>query len=190
MSVARPSIIRKTFLTAIIVAAAAIGIRELYGQAVDKRGLLEPTAHAQSQLIPSVNATGRRSPSVAAVPPSPQPAPSVDHVAFVSPVPVPAPEPSPQADAAAASAVSGDRPIPPALTAIPGAMAKAGALPRPPAGPTAMKAANGPRSAAARSGAHVAYHARSDGRSFAGYEEAIARLGRSKELRAALQMFL
>jgi hypothetical protein len=51
MSVARPSIIRKMFLTAVIVAAAAIGIRELYGQ-IDKRGLLEPTAHPQSLLMP------------------------------------------------------------------------------------------------------------------------------------------
>jgi hypothetical protein len=183
----RPSIGRKIFLTAVIVTAAAIGVRELYGQAVDKRGP-EPAAHAQGPLTPSANPTGRRFASVAAVPLSPQPALSTESPTAASSAPVSAPEP--QADAAAASRVAGDPAIPPALTAIPGAQAKASALLRAPAAPAAMKLANGPRSVGARRLSRVAQRTRSDGRGFAGYAEAIAKLGHSRELRAALQMFL
>src|ERR1700722_17017493 len=189
MSVARPSIGRKIFLTAVIVAAAAIGIRELYAQVADKRGALEPTAHPQSLSTPSANPTGRRSTSIATIPLSPQPALSLDQVAGVSPALASAPEPSSQADPVL-SRDSGDHPVPPALTAIPGALAKAGALPRPPAAFAAKKSTDVPRSTALHSGVHVAHHMRGEGRSLAGYAEVIARLGRSKELRAALQSFL
>jgi hypothetical protein len=185
---ARLSIRRKIFLTAIMVTAAVIGIRDLYGQVVDKRGP-EPATHAQSPLTPSVNPTGRRFASVAAIPLSPRPTLSVESSAAVSPAPVPASEP--QVDAAAASKVTGDHAIPPALAAIPSAQAKAGALPRPPVAAAVMKFTDGPRSVGARNSVHVARRARGDGRSFAGYAETIAaRFGHSKELRAALQMFL
>jgi hypothetical protein len=189
MSVAGPSIGRKIFLTAVIVAAAAIGIRELYGQVADKRGALEPTAHPQSLSTPSANPTGRRTTSIATIPLSPQPALSLDQVASVSPALAPAPEPSSQADPVVPSTVSGDHPVP-ALTAIPGALAKAGALPRPPAALAAKKLTDSPRSAGPHGGVHVAHHIRTEGRSFAGYAEVIARLGRSKEFRAAWQSFL
>lgn len=178
---------RKFFLTTVIVAAAVIGIRELYGRAVDTRGP-EPTAHAQTPPTPSANRTGRRFASVAAIPLSPQPALSVDIPAAVSPIPVPAPEP--RADAEAASRVAGDHAIPPALAEIPGAQAKASALPRPPAAPAAINLADGPRSVGARRLVRVAHRTRTEGRGFAGYAEAIAKLGHSRDLRAALQMFL
>jgi hypothetical protein len=183
------SIVRKIFLTAVIVAAAVIGMCELYGQAVDKRGVLEPAAHPQSVLTPSANPTGRRSASVAAIPLSPQPALSMDTAAIVSPAPVPAPERSPEADPVAVSGTSGDHAIPTALAAIPGAQAKASALPRPPV-LAAMKSADGSRSAGTRTFVRVAHHTRSDGRGFARYAEAITKLGHSRELRAVLQMFL
>jgi hypothetical protein len=188
LSAHRPSLVRKVFLTTIFVAAAVIGIRELYGQATDKPGLPEPAAHPQSLVTSIANPTGRRFASVAAIPLSPQPALSTDDVAIVSPVPAPAP--SPRADPLVAAGVSDDHAIPPALAAIPGAQAKASALPRTPVVLAAMKGADGPRSAGARKVVHVAHHTRSDGRGFAGYAEAIARLGHSRELRAALQMFL
>jgi hypothetical protein len=78
----RPSIVRKIFLTTVLVAAAVIGIRELYGQAVEKRGLLEPGTRPQAQLTASANATGRRSAGVAAIPLSPQPALAMDLAAI------------------------------------------------------------------------------------------------------------
>jgi hypothetical protein len=183
-----PSIGRKIFLTAIMVTAAVIGIRELYGQAVDKRAP-EPAAHAQSPLTPSANRTGRRFASIAAIPLSPQPALSVDDVAIVPPAPVSAPEP--QVDPVVASRVAGDRAIPPALVAIPGAQAKASALPRPPSAAAAMKSSDGPRSVGPRRLVRIERRTRTDGRGFAGYAEAIAaRFGHSRELRAALQTFL
>jgi hypothetical protein len=200
-----PSIGRKIFLTAVIAVAAVIGIRELYGQAVDKRGLLEPAARPQGLLTPSANATGRRSAGVAAIPLSPQPALSTDHAevvaaAIVSPAPTPAPKPSSEAAPVVASGVSGDHAIPPALTAIPGAQARAGALPRPPAAFAAIrpaaalattKSADGPRNVGERRVVHVAHPTRHDGRGFAGYAEAVAAgFGHSRELRAALQSFL
>jgi hypothetical protein len=186
-SAARPAIIRKIFLAAIIVGAAAIGIGELYGQTADKRGL-EPTAHAQSQPTPSANPTGRRFASVAAIPLSPQPVLSTDIPAAISPAADPAPEP--HANLVAAARVAGDHAIPPALAAIPSAQAKASTLPRPPAALGAIKSADRPRSVGARSLVRVEHRTRSAGRGFAGYAEAIAKLGHSRELRAALQMFL
>jgi hypothetical protein len=198
-----PSIVRKIFLMSVIVAAAVIGVRELYGYAVDKR-LLEPAARPQSLSTPSANATARRSAGVAAIPLSPRPAPSMDHAEVVaatigSPAPARPPEPSSEA-AAAAAAVPGDHAIPPALTAIPSALAKAVALPqppatltamRPPAALAAMKAAEGPKSVGVRKIGHVAHYTRGDARRFVGYAEAVAaRFGHGKELRAALQMFL
>jgi membrane-associated protease RseP (regulator of RpoE activity) len=200
-----PSIGRKIFLTAVIAVAAVIGVRELYGQAVEKRGMLEPTARPQSLVTPSANATGRRSAGVAAIPLSPQPVLAADHTevvaaAIVSPVPVPTPKPASEATAAEASAVSGDHAIPPALTAIPGAQAKANALPRPPVALAAIrpgaalattKSADGPRNVGTRNVVHVAHRTRHDGKDFVGYAEAIAaRFGHSRELRAALQSFL
>jgi hypothetical protein len=99
-----------------------------------------------------------------------------------------------------ASAVSSDHAIPPALTAVPGALAKAAALPEPPTTLAAvrplatsfvMKSAGGPKNVGARNVLHVAHRARHDGGSLAGYAEAFAaRFGHGKELRAALQSFL
>jgi hypothetical protein len=183
------SVIRKIFLAAVIVAAAVIGMRELHGQAAGKRGLPEPTAHPQSLLTPSANPTGRRSAGIAAIPLSPQPALSMDTAAIVSPAAVPRPERSPQADLVVVSGTSGDHAIPAALAAIPGAQAKASALPRPPA-LAAMKSADEARSAGARTFVRVARHTRGDGRGLARYAEAITKLGHSRELRAVLQMFL
>src|SRR6202034_2071906 len=111
------------FLTAVVVAAIVIGVRELYGQATDKRGKLEPAAHSQTQVTPSANTAGRRSASVAAIPLSPQPALSMNSAAVVSPAPVFPPEPSSQVAPVMASGVSGDHAIPLALAAIPGAQA-------------------------------------------------------------------
>jgi hypothetical protein len=187
---ARPSIIRKIFLTAVVVAAAVIGVRELYGQATDKRGVLEPAAHPQTLATPSANPTGGRSASVAAIPLSPQPALSMNIAAVVSPGPVPPQEPSSQAAPVVASGVSGDHAIPLALAAIPGAQARAGSVPHPPATLAAVRSADGPRSAGARRAVHVAHHTHSDGRGFAGYAEVMTKLGHSKELRAVLQIFL
>jgi hypothetical protein len=197
-----PSIVRKIFLTAVLFVAVVIGVRELYGQAVEKR-LLEPAARPQSQLTPSANATARRSAGVAAIPLSPQPALSSDHAevvaaAVVSHAPAHTPQPSSEAPPAAPSA-SGDHAIPPALTAVPGALAKATALPQLPATfaaarPTAsfpVKAAEGPKSVGARNVVHVAHRTHHEGRSVAGYAEAVAaRFGHGRELRAALQMFM
>jgi hypothetical protein len=189
---------RRIFLAAVIVAAAVIGVRELYGQAVENRGLLEPGARPQGQLTPS--ATGRRAAGVAAVPLSPQPALPTDYAAIVSPAPAAARKPSSEPAPVVASVVAGDQAIPPALTAIPGALAKATALPqppatlaalRPPATSVAMKSAEGPKSVGARNVVHAAHRTRHDGRALAGYAEALAaRFGHGKELRAALQMFL
>jgi hypothetical protein len=204
MSARGPSIGRKIFLTAVILTAAVIGVRELYGQAVEKRGLLEPAARPQSLVTPSANATGRRSAGVAAIPLSPQPVLSTDHAevvaaAIVSPVPVPAPKPASEATAAEASAASGDQAIPPALAAIPGAQAKVDALPRPPTTFTAprpassvvIRSADGPKNVAARNAAHVAHRTHHDGGNFVGYAEAVAaRFGHGRELRAALQLFM
>jgi hypothetical protein len=196
-----PSIVRKIFLTAVLFVAAVIGVRELYGQVVEKR-LLEPAGRPQSQLTPSANATGRRFAGVSAIPLSPQPALSTDHAevvaaAVVSHASAHAPEASPEPAPAAPSA-AGDHAVPPALTAVSGALAKATALPVPPAtfaatrpaASSAMKAAEGPKSVAARNAVHVAHRARHDDR-LVGYAEAVAaRFGHSKELRAALQMFM
>ncbi len=181
-----PSIVRKIFLGAVIVAAAVIGIHELYGYAVEKR-LLEPGARPQSLSTPSANATARRSAGVAAVPLSPQPALSSDHAEVVaatigSPAPAHPPEPSSEVTAGA-STVSGDHAIPPSLTAVPGALAKAGALPqapatlaamRPAAALAAVKTAEGPKSVGARNVVHLAHRAHHDGRSLIGYAEAVA----------------
>jgi hypothetical protein len=173
----RSSISRKIFLTAFVVTAAVIGIRELYGHAVDKRGL-EPAAHAQSPLTPSANPTGRRFASVAAIPLSPQPALSTDHAEVVAATIVsPAPARTPEASSVATSPVSSDHAIPPALTAVPGALAKAAALPQPPAtfaamrppGALASTKSDSPRSVGARKVVHVAHFTRSDGRALAGY---------------------
>jgi hypothetical protein len=192
----RPSIVRKFFLTTVIVAAAVIGIRELYGQAVENRGL-EPSARPQSLLTPSANATVRRSTGVAAIPLSPQPALPTDHAAVVAATIVsPAPARTKELLSAAVmgSEISDDPAIPPALTAIPGALAKASAVPRPPAATRppatfAMKSADGPKNMGARNVVHVAHHPRHE--NIASYAEALAaRFGHSKELRAALQMFL
>jgi hypothetical protein len=200
----RPSIGRKIFLTAVIVTAAAIGVRELYGQAVDKRGL-ESAAHAQSPLTPSANPTGRRFASVTAIPLSPQPVLFTDTAAVVaatidSPAPARTPEASSLAPPVASSAVSSDHAIPPALTAVPGALAKAAVLSQPPASLAAvrplatsisMKSADGPKSVGSRNVVHVAHRTHHDGRALAGYAEAFAaRFGHGKELRAALQSFL
>jgi hypothetical protein len=198
-----PSIVRKIFLTAVLFVAAVIGVRELYGQVVEKR-LLEPVARPQSQLTPSANATGRRSAGVAAIPLSPQPALSADHAevvaaAVVSHAPARTPEPSSEAAPAAPSAAAVDHAVPPALTAVPGALAKATALPQMPAtfaatraAPSfAMKAADGSKSVGARNVLHVAHRTHHDGRSLAGYAEAVAaKFGHGRELRAALQMFM
>jgi hypothetical protein len=191
------SVVRKVFLIAIIVAAAVIGVRELYGQAAEKRGFLEPGARPQGQLTPS--ATGRRAAGVAAIPLSPQPVLSMEHAATVSPAPADAPKPSFAAAPVVASAVSDDHAIPPALNAVPGALAKAAALPqppatlaavRPPATSVAVKPADVARSVAARKVVH-AQLSRHDVRSLAVYAETIAaRFGHGREFRAALQSFL
>ena len=203
LSAHRPSLVRKVFLTTIFVAAAVIGIRELYGQAVEKGGLLEPAAHPQSLAVPSANATGRRSAGVAAIPLSPQPALAADHAevaaaTIVSPA-LRRPERPSEAAPVVAAAMSGDHAIPPALIAVPGALAKAAALPppttlaavRPPAALAAMKSADGPKGVGTRNVAHVAHRTRYDSRNFVGYAEALAtRFGHGKEFRAALQSFM
>jgi hypothetical protein len=200
----RPSIVRKTFLTVVLVVAAVIGIREIYGQAVEKRGFLEPAARAQSQLTASASAAARRSAGVAAIPLSPQPALAADHAEVVaSAIVSPAPPRTPGVSSETPSVASGrsaDHAIPPALTAVPDALAKATPLPqppstdaatRPPAAFVAARSAEGPKSVGARSAVHVAHHARHDFRGAAGYAEALAtRFGHGKELRAALQLFL
>jgi hypothetical protein len=190
---------RKLFLTAVIVIAAVIGVRELYGQAVDTRGP-EPTVHAQTPPTPSANRTGRRFASVAAIPLSPQPAPSMDSSAAGSPALAATPVPSSAAAPVLAAGVSDEHAIPPALTAVPGALAKAAVLPqlpttlaavRPVATSVAMKSAGAPKSVSARNVLHVAHRARHDGGSLAGYAEALAaRFGHGREMRAALQSFL
>jgi hypothetical protein len=200
----RPSIVRKVFLTAVLVVAAVIGIREIYGQAVEKRGILEPAARAQSQLTASASAAARRSAGIAAIPLSPQPALAADHAevvasAIVSPTPARTPGVSAEAPSVA-SGVSADQAIPPALTAVPGALAKATTLPQPPAAIAAAqapatfaatKSAEGTKSFGARNAVHAAHRTRHDFRGVAGYAEALAtRFGHGKELRAALQLFL
>jgi hypothetical protein len=184
----RSSISRKIFLAAIIVVAAAIGIRELYGQAADTRVSDAPGPHSQTSSPPSVNATGRRFARAAAIPLSPQPVGGTDQVAALSPSPAPAPE----ADSAAGPKVSSDHPTPalttPALAVVPGALAKASAPP--PAALAAMKAADQPKSAVGRKVVRTVQHPHSNRESFGGYAEAIARLGHSKDLRAALRFFL
>ncbi len=195
---ARSSVCRKIFLTAVIVTAAVIGIRGLYGHAVDKEGLV-PAAHPQSPQTPSANPTGKRFAAVAAIPLSLQPALSTDIPATDTPVtdtpvtdtpvaPAPVPAPEPQATPVVTSGFAGDHAIPPALAAVPGAQAKAGALPQP--ARAAMRSADGPGSVVARRLVRVAHRARTEGRGFGGYAEAIAKLGHSRELRTALQMFL
>jgi hypothetical protein len=190
---------RKLFLTAVIVIAAVIGVRELYGQAVDTRGP-EPTVHAQTPPTPSANRTGRRFASVAAIPLSPQPAPSMDSSAAGSPALAATPVPSSAAAPVLAAGVSDEHAIPPALTAVPGALAKATTLPQPPAAIAAAqapatfaatKSAEGTKSFGARNAVHAAHRTGHDFRGVAGYAEALAtRFGHGKELRAALQLFL
>jgi hypothetical protein len=138
----RPSISRKIFLTAVIVIAAGIGIRGLFGQATDGRALPNAAgAHLQNPAPPSTNATGRRTAGVAAIPLSPQPMLPVDQAAIgttPSPTAAGAELSHPTAPAMGVGA-SADHQMPPALIAIPGVLAKASALPPP---STALTAVN------------------------------------------------
>jgi hypothetical protein len=189
---ARPSIGRNIFLAAIVVIAAVIGISELHGHAVDKKGLPDASgAHPQNLSPPSANATGRRYASVAAIPLSPQPAFPMNQAMADVPASVPAaPDPSPHATPAAAAGVSGDHEMPPDLTAIPGALTKTNAPPSPPAARPALKSALTLTGAGPRKLASFARHPHGDTHRFAGYAEAIAKLSQSRELRAALRLFL
>jgi hypothetical protein len=175
---ARSSIARKCLLAAVVVAAAAIGICELFGQAADK---MPDAAGGHSK-----SATEKRSTGIAPIPLSPQPLRLVEEAAVTSNIPNSAP-----AHSATPALVSGapEGHAMPAITAVSGAMAKATALPPSPAALAATKAAEKPRGAGGRSIVHIAHHPRDDdARLIVRY--VAARLGHSKELRAALRMFL
>jgi hypothetical protein len=183
---ARLSIGRKIFLTGIVFIAAVIGVHELYGQAADKRGLSAAVGdHSHIISQSNVNVTGRR--SIAAIPLSPQPVPPADEATVGSHAPVSAPEHSP---APALISVTSEDKATPALSAIPGALAKASALPPTPAALAAAKAGGKSRGATSRRVAQVARHPGNEIQPFVHYADVIAKLGRNKELRAALRLFL
>jgi hypothetical protein len=177
------------FLAAVIVAAAVIGLRELSGPAMEKRGVTgAPDARSQALRLPSANATGSRFASIAAIPLSPQPPLLMDEAPVASPAPASVPHPSPENSPAVVVGDASDHEIPPALTAIPDALAKASSLPRR-AGFTAMKAAD-KRSVGPSKAVTFARHRHDVPQRFVGYAEAIAKLSHSRELSAALRSFL
>jgi hypothetical protein len=174
---ARSSLARKCLLAAAIVVAAAIASCELFGQAADK--MPDAASHTQSM-------TGKRSAGVAPIPLSPQPLRPVDAAAVTASIANSAPAHS------ATPPLASDLPeghALPAITAVSGAMAKATALPPSPAALAATKAAEKPRGVGGRRNAQIVHHLRDDDtRLIVRY--VAARLGHSKELRAALRMFL
>jgi hypothetical protein len=174
---ARSSIARKCLLAAAIVVAAAIASCELFGQAADK--MPDAAGHTQSM-------TGKRSAGIAPIPLSPQPLRPVEEAAVTASIPNSAPVHS--ATPALASDVPEGHAMP-AITAASGAMAKATTLPPSPATLAATKAAEQPRGAGGRRNVQTVHHLRDDDtRLIVRY--VAARIGHSKELRAALRMFL
>jgi hypothetical protein len=174
---ARSSLARKCLLAAAIVVAAAIASCELFGQAADK--MPDAAGHAQS-------ATVKRSAGIAPIPLSPQPLGPVEEAAVTASSADSAPARS--AAPALASDVPEGRAMP-AITAVSGAMAKATALPSSPAALAATQPAEKLRAAAGRRNVQTVHHLRDDDtRLIVRY--VAARLGHSKELRAALRMFL
>jgi hypothetical protein len=172
------SIARKCLLSAVVVVAAAVGICELFGQAADK------TPGAVGGLLQG--AAGKRSISVAPIPLSPQPLRVVEEPAATSNIANSAPAHS--VTPALASDVPEGHAMA-AITAVSGAMAKATALPPSPAVLAATKAAEKPRGAGGRRIMQVTHHRRDDDTRLI-VQYVAARLGHSKELRAALRMFL
>jgi hypothetical protein len=175
---ARSSIARKCLLAGVLVVAAAIASCELFGQVAEK---MPDVAGGHTQ-----SATVKRSAGIAPIPLSPQPLRPIEEAAVTSNIPNSAPAHS------ATPALALDVPeghAMPAITAVSGAMAKATALPPSPAALAATKAAEKPRGVGGRRNVQIVHHLRDDDtRLIVRY--VAARLGHSKELRAALRMFL
>jgi hypothetical protein len=179
---ARSSIARRCLLAAAIVVAAAIASCELFGQAADK--MPDAAGHAQSM-------TGKRSAGIAPIPLSPQPLRPVEEAAVTASIvnsSIANSAPAHSATPTLASDVPEGHAMP-AITSVPGAMAKASALPPSPAALAATKPSEKPRGVGGRRNAQTVHHLRDDdARLIVRY--VAARLGHNKELRAALRMFL
>jgi hypothetical protein len=174
---ARSSIARKCLLAAVLVVAAAIGICELFGQAADK--MPDAASHTQSM-------TGKRSAGIAPIPLSPQPLRPVEAAAVSESIANSAPAHS-ATPALASDVLEGH--ATPASTAVSGALAKATALPPSPAALAATTAVEKPRGVGGRRNVQIVHHLRDDDtRLIVRY--VATRLGHSRELRAALRMFL
>jgi hypothetical protein len=180
---ARSSLARKCLLAAAIVVAAAIASCELFGQAAEK--MQDAAAgHAQS-------ATVKRSAGIAPIPLSPQPLRPVEEAAVTASIAkssIANSTPAHSATPASASDVPEGHAMP-AITAVSGAMAKATTLPPSLAALAATKAAEKLRGVGGRRNVQIVHHLRDDDtRLIVRY--VAARIGHSKELRAALRMFL
>jgi hypothetical protein len=179
------SIARKCLLTAVILVAAAIGICELFGQAAAK---LPGATGGHPQSI-----TGKRSAGVAPIPLSPQPSRLVEEASVTSNITDPAPAHSttpvlasaPPEDHAtlAVNAISGA-----SVAAVSSAPAKASAPP-PSAALATAKTAEKPRSVGGRRIVQSGHRPREDDTALF-VRDVATRFGHSKEIRAALRMFL
>jgi hypothetical protein len=183
----------KIFLAAVVVVAAVIGISGIYPQVIDETwGRDAARTHLPKMSLPTAHATPKPPGIVATIPLPPHRAITAGQATVSSPGPAPAPEPSLRMSVPAIEPPA-DTATPLALAAIPDTEAKADALPPDRAAADAAKPTDKPRGAVVKKNVvRVEHHQHSvaGGGPFAEYLQALTKLGRSKEIKAALRSVL
>jgi hypothetical protein len=187
----------KIFLAAVVVVAAVIGISGLYPKVIDQTWVQNAVGTDPPKMsLASADATPKVPNIVATIPVPPHRAVTAGRATVSPPGAAPAPELSrlrmsvptieppavePPADAA----------MPLALAAIPDAEAKANALPPDRAVAHAAEPTDKPRGAVVKKNVvRVERHQHGVAGPFAEYLQVLTKLGRSKELKAALRSVL
>jgi hypothetical protein len=182
----------KIFLAAVVVVAAVIGISGIYPKVIDEAWVQNAEGtHLPNMPPPTADATPKPPGIVATIPLPPHRAITTGQATVSSPGAAPARELSQLRLSVPAIEPPADTATPPALAAIPDAEAKADALPPDRAAADAAKPADKPRVAVEKKKvARVEHHQHSVAGPFAEYLQALTKLGRSKEVKAALRSVL
>jgi hypothetical protein len=187
----------KIFLAAVVVVAAVIGISGLYPKVIDEAWVQNAAGTDPPKMsLVSADATPKVPGVVATIPVPPHRTVTAGRATVSPPGAAPAPELSRQRMSVPtieppAVEPPADAATPLALAAIPDAEAKAYALPPDRALAHAAKPDDKPRAAVMKKNlVRVERHQHSVAGPFAEYLQALTKLGRSKELKAALRSVL
>jgi hypothetical protein len=183
----------KIFLAAVVVVAAVIGISGIYPKVIDEAWVQNAEGTHLPNMPPptAADATPKPPGIVATIPLPPHRAITTGQATVSSPGSASAPELSQLRMSVPAIEPPADPATPLALGAIPDAEAKADALPPDREVAHAAKPADKPRGAIVKKNlVRVEHHQHSVAGPFAEYLQALTKLGRSKEVKAALRSVL